>query len=77
MGRIWVLVLAAVCVFAVVTLILLRLMHAPLKDADYLVIGSVATLLSLLAVFVVLVITGKSNATTGKQVFFKRRKKIE
>jgi hypothetical protein len=60
-----------VLVFAAVAVIMLKVMPAPLKDADYLIIGSVATLVSLLALFVVVVMTSGQ----GSSVFFKRRKK--
>ena len=71
MARIWMLVLAAICVFAAVALILLRLMPGPLRDADYLVIGSVSTLISLLALFIVIITT----SSKAKNTFFKRRRK--
>jgi len=51
--------------------IMLKVMPAPLKDSDYLIIGSVATMVSLLLLFVLLIAT--SGKTSG--VFFKRRKK--
>ena len=71
MGRTLSLALAMVLVFAAVIGIMLKVMPAPLKDADYLIIGSVATMVSLLLLFVLL------NAASGKasSVFFKRRKK--
>lgn len=72
MGRAWVLVLAGICVFAIVAVVLLRVMPAPLRDADYLVIGSVATLISLLTVFLVIITTSAGKA---KNPFFKRRRK--
>ena len=71
MRRAVLLVLAAVCVFAVVAAILTKLMPAPLKDSDYLVIGSVATLAALLALFVALL----STSMKASDVFFKRRRK--
>jgi hypothetical protein len=71
MGRTLPLALATVLVFAAVAVIMLKVMPAPLKDSDYLIIGSVATLVSLLILFVVVVTTsGKASS-----VFFKRRKK--
>jgi hypothetical protein len=71
MGRTLPLALATVLVFAAVAVIMLKVMPAPLKDSDYLIIGSVATLVSLLALFVVVVTTsGKASS-----VFFKRRKR--
>jgi uncharacterized membrane protein len=71
MGRTISLALAVVLVFAAVAGIMLKLMPAPLKDSDYLIIGSVSTMLSLLLLFVLLIVkSGKASS-----VFFKRRKK--
>ena len=65
------LALALVIIFAAVAGIMLKVMPGPLKDSDYLIIGSMATMVSLLALFVLLVTTsGKASS-----VFFKRRKK--
>jgi len=65
------LALAVVLVFAAVAEIMLKVMPAPLKDSDYLIIGSVSTMVSLLSLFVLLIVTsGKASS-----VFFKRRKK--
>jgi predicted outer membrane lipoprotein len=63
--------LGAACVFVVVAAILLRLMPGPLRESDYLVIGSVATLVSLLVLFLLLV----STTLKSSDIFFKRRKK--
>jgi len=61
---------AALCIFAVIAMILLKVMPGPLKESDYMVIGSVATLASLLLLFLVWASTAmKSN------VFFKKRRK--
>ena len=65
------LVLGGVCVFGVAALVMLQLMPAPLKDSDYLVIGSVATLVSLLVMFLVLIATRLKSP----DLFFKKRKK--
>ncbi len=65
------LALAALCVFVVVAAALLKLMPEPLKESDYMVIGSVSTLVSLLVLFVVLV----STSMKSSNIFFKRRKK--
>ena len=65
------LVLGGVCVFGVSALVMLRLMPGPLKDSDYLVIGSVATLVSLLVMFLVLIATRLKSP----DLFFKKRKK--
>ena len=71
MGRTISLALAVVLVFAAVAEIMLNVMPAPLKDSDYLIIGSVSTMVSLLSLFVLLIVTsGKASS-----VFFKRRKK--
>ena len=61
----------AACVFVVVAAILLRLMPDPLRESDYLVVGSVATLVSLLVLFLMLV----STTLKSSNIFFKRRKK--
>ncbi len=65
------LALAGVCVFVVVAAILLKLMPEPLKESDYMVIGSVATLVALLVLFIVLL----STSMKSSDIFFKRRKK--
>jgi hypothetical protein len=65
------LVLGGICVFGVAALVMLQLMPAPLKDSDYLVIGSVATLVSLLVMFLVLIATRLKSP----DLFFKKRKK--
>ena len=71
MGRTISLALALVFVFAAVAGIMLKVMPAPLKDSDYLIIGSVSTMVSLLLLFVLLIVaSGKAS-----NVFFKRRKK--
>ena len=61
---------ALIFIFAAVAGIMVKVMPAPLKDSDFLVIGTVATMASLLALFVLLVTTGHMS-----NVFFKRRKK--
>jgi len=69
--RLGLLVLGGVFVFCVAAVVILKLMPAPLKDTDYLVIGSVATLVSLLVMFLVLIATRPKTPDP----FFKRRKK--
>jgi hypothetical protein len=71
MARTLSLALALVLIFAAVAGIMLKVMHAPLKDSDYLIIGSVATMVSLLMLFVLVTTTSGKGAS----VFFKRRKK--
>jgi len=65
------LVLGGICVFGVSALVMTKLMPAPLKDSDYLVIGSVATLISLLVMFLILI----STRMKSPDLFFKKRKK--
>ena len=66
--------LAALAIFLVVTAILLKLMPGSRKDSDYLVIGSIATLVTLGAVFVLVNATSRKSGK-GSEVFFKRRRK--
>ena len=66
-----VLVLGGICVFGVSALVMTKLMPSPLKDSDYLVIGSVATLIALLVMFLILI----STRMKSRDLFFKRRKK--
>ncbi len=68
MPRSWMLGLAAVCVFAIVAGVMLSVMPAPLKESDYMVIGTVATLVALLVLFLVVI-------STSRDVFFKKRRK--
>ena len=63
--------LGAVCIFVVVAFVMLQFMPAPLKPSDYVVVGSVATLVALLVLFVVLISTSMKTS----EIFFKRRKK--
>jgi hypothetical protein len=62
---------AALCVFMVVAAIMLKFMPSPLKESDYMVIGSVATLVALGVVFLVLV----STTMKSTDIFFKKRRK--
>jgi len=66
------LILGGICVFGVAAMVMLQLMPAPLKDTDYLVIGSVGTLVSLLVMFLILIAT---RLKTPDPFFKKRRKK--
>ena len=62
--------LAALCVFVVVAAAMLKLMPGPLHEFDFMVIGSVATLIALLIMFLVMIGTSRSS-----NVFFKKRRK--
>jgi amino acid transporter len=66
-----ILILSGVCVFAVAAAVMVAIMPTPLKDSDYLVIGSVATLVSLLVMFVALLATRLKSPDP----FFKKRRK--
>jgi uncharacterized membrane protein len=65
---------AVLLIFVAVTAILLKLTPGPRKDSDYLVIGSVATLVSLAVVFVLVISTSRKSGKLSN-VFFKRRRK--
>lgn len=65
------LIVGVILVFGVVAAILAKLMPAPLTDSDFLVIGSVATLVALLVLF--LGLAGTKMKSGG--LFFSRRKK--
>ena len=65
------LILGGICVFGVVAALMVQIMPAPLKDTDYLVIGSIATLISLLVMFLVLLATRLKSPDPC----FKKRKK--
>jgi len=62
--------LGALLVFAAVAVIILRFMPQPSEDSDYLVAGSVATLVALLVLFLGLV-------PRSGDVFVKKRKKLK
>jgi CDP-diglyceride synthetase len=65
------LALGAICIFVAVAAIMIRVMPSPLKDSDFLVIGTTATLVSVLALFFGLI----STTHRSRDTFFKRRKK--
>ena len=63
--------LGAVIVFVIVAFLMLQFMPQPLDNMSYLVIGSVATLVSMLVLFFTLIMTRMKSTDT----FFKRRRK--
>ena len=63
--------LAALVVFAGIVAGMVLFMPPPLQSSDYFVIGSVATLVSMLIVFLGLV----STKLKTRDTFFKRRRK--
>jgi hypothetical protein len=66
-----ILILSGVCVFAVAAAVMVAIMPSPLKDSDYLVIGSIATLVSLLVMFLAMLATRLKSPDP----FFKKRRK--
>ena len=51
--RLWVLPVLALCVFAVMVVILLRIVPGPHRELDYVVIGTVSVMVAMLMVFLV------------------------
>ena len=66
------LVFGGIFVFAVAAAVMVAIMPSPLKDTDYLVIGSIATLVSLLVMFLTLLAT---RLKSPDALVKKRRKK--
>ena len=63
-------VVGALLVFGAVAAIILRFMPEPIEDSDFLVAGSVATLIALLVLFLGLV-------PRSGDVFIKKRRKLK
>jgi hypothetical protein len=57
-----------VCVFGASAMILMRVVPGPLKELDYMVIGTVSVMIGLLVVFLMVIRSAKSG-----DLFFKRR----
>jgi len=72
MPRVLILVLAMLFIFGAVAGILVKVMPSPLKDSDYFMIGSVATLAALGVLFLIVVTTSRKAST---DVFLRKRKK--
>jgi predicted neutral ceramidase superfamily lipid hydrolase len=66
-----ILILGGVCVFAIAALVMVEIMPAPLKDSDYLVIGSISVMVALLVMFLILIATRLKSPNP----FFKKRRK--
>ena len=71
-GRALMLAASAVIVFGVTVAIGLKILPSPHNETDYLVVGSVATFLSLIVLFAVLLTTWLRSP----DVFFRRRPKV-
>lgn len=71
--RFAILSLAAAIIFVAVCAVGLHFMPEPRTETDYLVVGSIATLASLAAVFAVLITTWIKTP----DVFFKKREKTK
>lgn len=59
-----------VAVYAIAAIVLLKVIPAPRRDVDYMVAGSIATLVALLVVFLLLLTT---SPRPGGTFFTKRR----
>jgi len=70
MKKIVLVVVGALLVFGAVAAIILRFMPEPIEDSDFLVAGSVATLIALLVLFLGLV-------PRSGDVFIKKRRKLK
>lgn len=71
MSRTVALTLGVMIVFAATSAIIIHFTPEPLRHSDYVVIGSVATLVSILVLFFGLL----GTSLKGRDTFFKRRKK--
>jgi hypothetical protein len=71
MGNKFVGVFAVVLSFAVISLLMMKILPDPLTAFDYLLIGTVATLVSMLVLFLALV----GPRLKAGNVFVKRRRK--
>lgn len=65
----------AVALFLLSVLVFVRLLPGPLTDNDYLIIGCLSTLVTLIVVFVLLVSTGITGSKSLRDAFIQKRKK--
>lgn len=72
MPRVAILVLAMLFIFCAVAGVLVKVMPGPLKEPDFFMIGSVATLAALGVMFLIVVTTSRKAST---DVLFRKRKK--
>lgn len=69
-SRVGVLVGIVLAVFGAALMVLLKIMPPPHRDVDYMVAGSIATLVALLVVFLLMLATGQK---AGAAFFTKHR----
>ena len=69
--RVAILTVSALIVFGVVGAVLLKVLPGPHRPADFLVIGTLATLVALAALFVAII----PGWLKTRDVFYKRRQK--
>lgn len=70
-ARVAILTVSALIVFGVMGVTLLRVLPGPRQPADFLVIGTLATLVTLAALFVAIIAGGPKM----RDIFYKRRQK--
>jgi uncharacterized membrane protein len=70
-ARVALLVVAIALIFATIALVLLQVLPGPHRSQDYFVVGAVATMVSMVILFIVLITGWVKNP----DVFFKRKKK--
>ncbi|MBX9601016.1 MAG: hypothetical protein K2X35_08430 [Bryobacteraceae bacterium] len=70
MGRYFIWGIAAAGAFGATAFVLTRVMPGPLRDSDYVVIGTLGTLAALVVLFFGLIRTSPK----ASEIFFKRRK---
>lgn len=61
----------SLALFGVSVIVLMRLVPGPHTERDYMIIGCLATLVALFAVFLILISTSMKNPN----IFYKRRKR--
>lgn len=74
-NRISVLAGMSAALFFLSVLVFVRLLPGPLSDGDYLIIGCLSTLITLVVVFVLLIMTGTLGSQSIRDAFFQKRKK--
>jgi hypothetical protein len=67
-GRVWALIILAVCVFGVSSILLLRVVPPPYTGLDYMIVGTLSVMAALLVIFLLLLKTnvGVSDLLKGR-----------